>query len=333
MTPEQTERRSIIISIVASLSFGVLGVFISVFSNSGAVFLDGVFSLIFGVAGILTLYISQLVQRPRDEQYPFGYAQFEPMLNLFKGTLIALALLYAVWTAITTLITGGQEVAAVGGIAYCAVAVLGGVGVVIVLRRLNKTSRSPIVEVDTQNWTIDTAISAGVGIAFIATLIIQNSQWSDLAVYADPIIMLAIAAIAVPQPIQTIRKNWGQLMGRAPDRKLHARIAATVESVLQDVPHTEMHMRMTEVGRYLYIHMYVIVPRETDAPIDVRVQDRMRRRIYDRLSPEFRHLAIDVGFTTDVRWAQSSTPSEELETVYLAGELQRDQTLANSDQN
>ncbi len=333
MTPEQAERRSILISIVANLSGGVLAVIISFLSNSGAVFLDGFFSLIFGVVGILTLYVSQLVQRPRDEQYPFGYAQFEPMLNLFKGILIALALIYAIWTAITTLIKGGQDVAAVGGIAYCVAAVIGGAIVVIVLRRLNRISKSPIVEVDAQNWTIDTAISTGVGLAFVAMLIIQNSQWSDFAPYADPIIMLAVAAIVVPQPFQMIRKNWGQLMGRAPDRKLQDKIAATVESALQGVPHTEMHMRMTEVGRYIYIHIYVIVPKETNETIGVRQHDQIRRRIYDRISPEFRHLAIDVGFTMDVRWAQSSVPSEEQETVYLSSELQRDPYLAIHDPN
>ena len=83
MSSEAIERRSIIISIVASTSFGVLGVVISIASNSGAVFLDGLFSLTFGIVGLLTLYVSQLVSRPKDDSYPFGYATFEPMLNLF----------------------------------------------------------------------------------------------------------------------------------------------------------------------------------------------------------------------------------------------------------
>ena len=126
MTRAQLERRSIIITIVASGSFGLIGVVISIASQSGAVFLDGVFSLIFAVVGLLTLYVSSLVQRPRDDQYPFGYATFEPMLNLFKGILITLALLYALWSAVTALMTGGQEVAAVGGIVYAAIAVGGG---------------------------------------------------------------------------------------------------------------------------------------------------------------------------------------------------------------
>ena len=126
MTAERMERISIVITIVASVTFGLIGVVISLASSSGAVFLDGVFSLIFAMVGLLTLYVSGLVQRPRDDQYPFGYATFEPMLNLFKGILIALALVFAVWSAVTALASGGTEVAAVGGIIYAAIAVAGG---------------------------------------------------------------------------------------------------------------------------------------------------------------------------------------------------------------
>ena len=319
MTAEKIEQRSILITIVAGVSFGMIGVVISLASGSGAVFLDGLFSLIFAVVGVLTLYVSRLVQRPRDEQYPFGYATFEPMLNLFKGILIATALLYAVWSAVRALMSGGQEVAAIGGIIYAAIAVSGGITLAVVLRKLGKRSGSPIVQLDAQNAVIDTLISGAVGVAFVATLIIENSRLSAWAPYADPVIMLAIAAIAAPQPIRTIRSNWRQLMGRAPDRAVQDRIATLVESVLERVPHTEMHLRTTEVGRYLYIHLYVIVAEDAEDPIDVRLHDRIRQEVFDRLSAEFSHLALDIGFTMDVRWALSSVPSEDQETVYPAG--------------
>jgi cation diffusion facilitator family transporter len=319
VTAEKIEQRSIVITITASVSFGLIGIVISLASRSGAVFLDGLFSLIFAVVGVLTLYVCKLVQRPRDEQYPFGYATFEPMLNLFKGILIATALLYAVWTAVRALMSGGQEVAAIGGIIYAAIAVSGGVALAVTLRKLGQRSGSPIVQLDAQNAVIDTMISGAVGVAFVATLIIQNSRLSAWAPYADPVIMLAIAAIAAPQPIKTIRSNWRQLMGRAPDRAVQDRIAALVESVLGRVPHSETHLRTTEVGRYLYIHLYVIVPEDAKEPIDVRLHDRIRREIFATLSGEFSHLALDIGFTMDVRWAVSSVPSADQETVYPAG--------------
>ena len=316
MTAEKIEKRSIVITIVGSVSLGLIGIVISLASRSGAVFLDGLFSLIFAVVGLLTLYVSKLVQRPRDEQYPFGYATFEPMLNLFKGILIATALLYAVWTAIRSLMTGGQEVAAIGGIIYAAIAVTGGIALAVVLRKLGQRSRSPIVQLDAQNAVIDTMISGAVGVAFVATLIIQNSRLSSWAPYADPVIMLAIAAIAAPQPIKTIRTNWRQLMGRAPDQAIQDRIVQLIELVLARVPHSETHLRTTEVGRYLYIHLYVIVPEDIVEPIDVRLHDRIRRELFEQLSREYSHLALDIGFTMDARWAVSSLPSDDQEIVH-----------------
>ena len=315
MTAARMERVSIIITIVASVTLGLIGVVISLASSSGAVFLDGLFSLIFAMVGLLTLYVSGLVQRPRDDQYPFGYAIFEPMLNLFKGILIALAMVFAVWSAVTALASGGAEVAAVGGIIYAAVAVVGGGLMALALRFLAKRSRSPIVEVDARNALVDTMISGAVGVAFVITLLLQNSRWSAAARYADPVIMLAIVAIAAPQPIKTIRSNWHQLLGRAPDEAVRQRVSALVEEVLAAVPHSETYLRLTEVGRYLYVHLYVIVPEHTEQPIDTPLHDDIRRRIHAALSAQFPHLALDVGFTMDRQWALSSMPSPDQHTT------------------
>lgn len=315
MTAARMERISIVITIVASVTFGLIGVVISLASSSGAVFLDGLFSLIFAMVGLLTLYVSGLVQRPRDDQYPFGYATFEPMLNLFKGILIALALVFAVWSAVTALVSGGTEVAAVGGIIYAAIAVAGGGALALALHFLAKRSRSPIVEVDARNALVDTMISGAVGVAFVITLLLQNSRWSASARFADPVIMLAIVAIAAPQPFKTIRANWRQLLGRAPEQVVQQRVATLIEEVLAAVPHSETSLRLTEVGRYLYIHLYVIVPEGTDQPMDTPLHDQIRRLIYDALAAEFPYLALDIGFTMDVQWALHSVPSQDRHTV------------------
>ena len=320
MSSEAIERRSIIISIVASATFGILGIVISIASHSGAVFLDGLFSLTFAIVGLLTLYVSQLVSRPSDDSYPFGYATFEPMLNLFKGLLIGFALVYAVWTAIRTILTGGQDITAEGGILYAVIAVVGGAIVVVLLKRYAKQSGSPIVDVDAKNWTVDTLISSAVGVAFVATLLIQNSDWSDLAPYADPVIMLAIVAIAAPQPFQTIRENLRQIVGRAPSQHVQDNVAALVEEAIDDVPHVETHLRIVDVGRYIHLHVYVIISPDTRETIDIRRHDQIRRKIYERVAREYRHLSLDVAFTMDRRWALNSVPSEDHETVVVPAE-------------
>ena len=318
MTANKIEDRSIIFTIVMSVTLGLIAIAVSLITDSGVVFLDGSFSLVFALVGLLTLYVSRLVRRPGDERYPFGYATFEPMLNLFKGLLIATVLLYAVWNAVTALMGGGRNVSAVGAIIYAVVAVTGGTTQALVLRKLGKQSGSPIVQLDARNAVVDTMLSAAVGIAFVITLIIQNSGLSEWAPYADPVIMLVIVVIALPQPFKTIRANWRQLLGSAPDRAVQDKVAAVVESALERVPHSQTNLRTTHVGRYLYVHLYVVVPQDAAQPVDVRMHDRIRSRIFDELSSEFRHLALDLGFTTDVRWAISSVPSGDQETIHPA---------------
>ena len=206
MSAEAIERRSIIISIVASTSFGVLGIVISIGQSlwrsvpRWIVLFDIRDSWVADALRVSTRFPARATIRIHS-----GYATFEPMLNLLKGLLIGFALVYALWTAIRTILTGGQEIAAEGGILYAVIAVVGGAVVVFFLKRYAKQSGSPIVDVDAKNWTVDTLISSAVGVAFVVTLLIENSDWSDFAPYADPVIMLAIIAIASPQPFQTIR--------------------------------------------------------------------------------------------------------------------------------
>ena len=170
--------------------------------------------------------------------------------------------------------TGGQEITAEGGILYAVIAVVGGAALVVTLKRYAKQSGSPIVEVDAKNWTVDTLISSAVGIAFVATLLIQNSDWSDLAPYADPVIMLAIAAIASPQPFQMIRDNIRQIVGKAPPKEVQDNVAQLVESAIEDVPHVETHLRIVDVGRYIHLHVYVIISPDTRESIDIRRHDQ-----------------------------------------------------------
>ena len=150
------------------------------------------------------------------------------------------------------------------------------------------------------------------------TLLIENSDWSDFAPYADPVIMLAIIAIASPQPFQTIRDNLRQLVGKAPPKNVQDRVSELVEEAIADVPHHETHLRIVDVGRYIHLHIYVIVSPDSGQNIDIRRHDQIRRTIYDHVSREYRYLSLDVGFTTDRRWALNSVPSELGDTVVVA---------------
>ena len=115
---EAQEQFALKVSIGANVLFTVLGFGFAVLTRSQAVLLDGVFSLSSCIMAVLTLIIAQIVQRPDDDTFHFGYAHFEPLLNVFKALLIVAIAAFALVSAIDALFHGGRAFATGPALVY-----------------------------------------------------------------------------------------------------------------------------------------------------------------------------------------------------------------------
>ena len=122
---ERSERRGLLLSVYGALFMGALGIGFALLTGSQAVLLDGLFSLIGFAVSLVAMRVATLVRRPDDERFHFGYAAYEPMLNLSKGLLMLLVSLFAAAAAVVAILAGGREVR--GGIAviYALIAAAG----------------------------------------------------------------------------------------------------------------------------------------------------------------------------------------------------------------
>ena len=82
------ETKALVVSTVAALVLGVIALAVALATGSGAILLDGAFNLCFFATALVTLRVAKLLERPDDRHYPFGYVQFEPLINMLKGLLI-----------------------------------------------------------------------------------------------------------------------------------------------------------------------------------------------------------------------------------------------------
>jgi predicted Co/Zn/Cd cation transporter (cation efflux family) len=106
---ETHEKRGLWLS---TLFMAALGIGFAILTSSNAVLLDGLFSLIGFAIGLVSLRVAMLVRRPDDEVYHFGYAAYEPMLNLSKGLLMAFVTIFALVSAVQVVLQGGREIQA-----------------------------------------------------------------------------------------------------------------------------------------------------------------------------------------------------------------------------
>jgi predicted Co/Zn/Cd cation transporter (cation efflux family) len=109
---ETHEKRGLWLSIIGALFMAALGIGFAILTSSNAVLLDGLFSLIGFAIGLVSLRVAMLVRRPDDEVYHFGYAAYEPMLNLSKGLLMAFVTIFALVSAVQVVLQGGREIQA-----------------------------------------------------------------------------------------------------------------------------------------------------------------------------------------------------------------------------
>lgn len=299
--PMRVEQRALWIGAWSGLGLGGLGFAFAFLTGSEAILLDGIFSVVgFGVA-LATIRVSQLLHRPPDQRFQFGFAAFEPLVNLGKGLILGFVGLYAGLGALTTLLAGGSSVAAGLAAVYAAVAAVGCFAVAALLRRAAKKTDSPLLAVDVRTWIIDGALSSGVGLSFLATWLIQGGAWAWVVPYVDPALVLVLSLIVLPVPVATVREGFHQLMGGAPERDLQQRVRALLAEEFAYLEDVQPRLRMLKLGRLVHVQLYLIVPSGIEIK-SVTLLDQVRNRIFQALSAEFPHLSLDVVFTGEGAW-------------------------------
>lgn len=301
---EKLEKRGLRLSIVGALFMAGLGFGFAVLTSSDAVLLDGFFSLIGFAIGLVSLRVATLVHRPDDDEYHFGYAAYEPMLNLTKGLLMAFVTLFALVSAILVVMEGGREIEAGWASIYAWVAAVGCFAIAVSQRALAKRTSSPLLGVDAKNWLIDGLMSVAVGIAFLVAVLLVDTSYAHLLPYADPAVVIVLVVLSLPIPLKIIRDNWNQLLGRAPDEDVQKRAREAVATVFGGESDVATRVRMEQIGRFTYLQLYVVCNEGEEA--DIKRLDACRTAVHDALCGKFENLALDVVFTCEPRWVAVS---------------------------
>jgi predicted Co/Zn/Cd cation transporter (cation efflux family) len=311
------ERRALLLSTAAALLLGVVALAVAFATGSGAVRLDGAFNLCFFGTALFTLRIARLVQRPDDQRYPFGYLQYEPLINMIKGLLILGVGLIALIDAGFSLYRGGNEVSAGSALVYAAFATALCAGVLYVLRRMQHTAQSPLVGGDIDNWAVNLAISFGMLVAFGLALGLQRADMEAAARLVDPILVTLVVLLTIGVPIRMAVQGLLALLMRAPADAVVTSIDGLVRSALAELPMRALHLRVLQPGRMTYALVHVLLD-AVGGGRDVARGAELRRRVVGALAARHSPIVVDIiftavpelaeptsGFAVDLAWGPS----------------------------
>jgi cation diffusion facilitator family transporter len=296
------EIRAFRISALGFLIISVLGIVFAVLAKSQAILLDGVYALVSVVMTLLAAQVARLVDKPSSAKFHFGYAHFEPLLNLIRGLLIFAICAYALVSTIEVLIRGGREIHADIAIWYTALAAVWSVGISWYQRRLARKLGSPALAVDARTWLVDGVLYVGETGAFIVYLLLLPTALGPWLRYADPIFVLLVVGFLLKVPVMTIREGVREVLHRAPRPEVQEDVRRRLAAALAGVPVRAIRARMVEVGRFFFILVHVVVEEEFGAR-PVAELDRIRRQMEQSIQGVHARVMLDVVFTADEYWA------------------------------
>lgn len=305
---EKLEQRAIKFSMLGAAVFAVIGLFYGLYTHSQSIMFDGVYSSISLVMSGVTLWVSKLVIRPDDQRFQYGYTHLEPLLNVIKAMIISATCLYAFAEAIASFLDGGRRVDLSAAITYAAISTVGCLGFGGIIYFYAKKVDSNLAKIDAIDWLFDGVLSIAILLGFVTAYALQQSQWSHLIPYLDPLLVMVLVALFIPIPIKIFRSNIREVLYLAPSKKLQNQLHDSIKTTLKPMGLDSFHLRMAKVGREFNLSVYVMFKPDIEFSA-VPDLDQLRVRIWDNLQQidtESNSLWLEVMFTADERWVFDS---------------------------
>ena len=301
--PGNQEQWALTISMMGSAVFAVLGGLFGLYTHSGAILLDGFYSLMTMTMSFVSLKVAALIQAGPSRRYQFGYYGFEPFINTIKGIIVLSISSFALISAIEALLHGGRDLAIGLALTYATLSTMGCFCFALLLHRYARRLNLPLLAVEARDWTVDGCISSAVALTFVVATLIQETAWSAYLPYVDPLLVSILVVLIIPLPLRTVFEGVNQLLGIAPESELDQDMQATIARVAQAQAHPidRFHLQMMVQGRVLYVFIQVLVPAEF-AIQRVQELDLLRQEFTAAVAKLHPFPEVDVVFTEDPYW-------------------------------
>ncbi|OFT84177.1 cation diffusion facilitator family transporter [Corynebacterium sp. HMSC29G08] len=243
------------ISIAASLIVIALKAYAAYVTGSVGFLSDALESLANVAAALVGLWALKLSAKPADENHNFGHAKAEYFAAQVEGSLILVASVAIIYTAVQRLITP-QPVEQLGiGLLFSVVATLINLGVGAMLVRAGRTHRSSTLVADGKHLLTDvwTTVGVIVGMALV---------WLTGLQVLDPIVAILVGANILYTGYKLLREAIQGLLSETLPEEEVATAQEFLDTYAKDNGVVFTSLRTTAYGRQRLINVVMQVPGE-----------------------------------------------------------------------
>jgi cation diffusion facilitator family transporter len=246
--------RVILISIGASIVTMALKAGAYAFTGSVSLLSDALESSVNLAAALIAFVALTVADRPADQSHAYGHDKAEYFSSGVEGTLILVASILIIYTAVRRFLHPMQltDLSLGLGIALAASGI--NLGVARFMLRMAKRHDSIALEADAQHLMTDVWTSVGV-VAALGVVALAPPGWTIL----DPIVAVFVALNIIRTGMSLIRRSMAGLMDSSLSETEIQQIEEAIRSSAD--PSTAFHsLRTRKSGSRRFVELHVTVP-------------------------------------------------------------------------
>lgn len=293
------EQATLKFSIILTVVLGLMGIASGLSTGSQAIIFDGMYSFVDVVPTIISLIVVKLIAQGSSHRFQYGYWHLEPLVGVFRDSILVVACIYAAVDAVNSLSTGGNDVAYGLAALWAGLLCLVGLGMTLFLHRRAKRLDSPMLKLDARSWMVSTFLSLALLIGFAIASALAGTSLQRWIPFLDAFALLSMALIMLPVPMIGLWRSLRDVLQLAPDELDHE-VHAVMQSMVKEQSFREYTSYVAKAGRARFIEIHILV--SPDYQIDVAMADSIRRDISNRLHAARPDFWLTIDFTADRAW-------------------------------
>lgn len=247
-------RKASWIGVFGNTFLSVIKILTGVLTGSLAVVGDGIDSAIDILTSLLTLWVAKIIEKPPDEQHPYGHGRAETIATRILSFIILYAGIQLIITSVQDIITG--KAGTIPGLMAIVVTLIS-IALKLFLawykHAIGKQENSSMLIADAKNMRNDVVLSAGV----LLGLILTNTLALPMI---DKIIAFFLGLWIIKVAIGIFVEENSELMEGVSDTGIYAVLFKSVSDVKGAYnPH---RARIRKIGSYLIVDLDIEVAGE-----------------------------------------------------------------------
>lgn len=290
------EKKILYVSVIFSVFFALSGIIYGIMINSSMVMFDGVYSVISVILSLLSIAVlKQVKPGSENELFPFGKWHLEPAFVVFKSLIIITLCIYSFSTAISGLISGGNDVKVGMALIYAVISFALCLFVYLYIRSKNRLLKSDLLLAESTQWLGDTLLSLGVVAGFGLAFLLIHTRYNKYVPLMDPLMVVIASVLFIFFPVKSLLKSLRQLIFIKAEDEIFTKIKGKLNEIALEL-NAKYKVHLVRVGHGLFLEVNFLTVNTT---ISVEKMDQIRESIESEIKG---NVWLNINITTKQKW-------------------------------